>query len=161
MTSELHRPVAADRIGPRGLDVVVEADAAECAALAKRMGIPAVQSLRCDFRVTRAGGDRFAATGHLRARVVQTCVVSLEDFAADVDDRFRLRFVPVGEESDEVDATDPVDELAYEAGMLDLGEAAAEQLGLALEPYPRRPGAELPEQEEARAPSPFGVLRRN
>ena len=29
--------------------------------------------------------------------------------------------------------------------MIDLGEAAAEQLGLALDPYPRMPGVEMPD----------------
>ena len=34
MIPELHRPIAIERIGPAGLDVTVEASAAECAALA-------------------------------------------------------------------------------------------------------------------------------
>lgn len=161
MTPELHRPMAADRIGFSGLEVTVEATAAECAALAERMDIPAIEALHCVLKLTRVGEGRIDAAGHLRARVVQTCVVSLDDFTADVDEAFRLRFVPAGEESDEIDAGDPVDEVGYEAGMLDLGEVTAEQLGLALDPYPRRPGAELPETEEAPAPSPFAVLRRN
>ena len=37
MNPELHRPVLADRVGPAGLDVVVEANEAERAALALRM----------------------------------------------------------------------------------------------------------------------------
>jgi uncharacterized metal-binding protein YceD (DUF177 family) len=159
--NELHRPIAADRIGPRGLDVTVEADAAECAALAKRMGIPDVLALTCMFCVTRERSDRFAATGHLCARVVQTCVVSLEDFEVELEEDFQIRFVPVGEEADEVDPEDPVDEVGYTGGMLDLGETAAEQLGLALDPYPRRPGATLPEQATEHAPHPFDVLRRH
>ena len=42
--------------------------------------------------------------------------------------------------------------------MLDLGEAAAEQLGLALDPYPRQPGAELAAAAEDDESSPFAVL---
>jgi uncharacterized metal-binding protein YceD (DUF177 family) len=159
--TELHRPVAADRIGPRGLEVTVEADVAECAALAKRMEIPEVRSLSCRFQVTREREDRFAASGHLRARVVQACVVSLEEFEAEVEERFRLRFVPAGREAEEIDPDDPVDEVGYADGMLDLGEAAAEQLGLTLDPYPRRPGAVLLQQETDEVPGPFAGLRRN
>lgn len=159
--TELHRPVAADRIGARGLDVTVEADATECAALAQRMGIPAVLSLICTFRVTRDRGDIFGASGHLQARVVQTCIISLEDFETEVAEAFRLRFVPAGETGEEIDPDDPVDEIDYAAGMLDLGEAAAEQLGLALDPYPRRPGAVLPEQAADEVPGVFSVLRRH
>lgn len=162
MTPELRCVVPVDRIGAQGMDVVVEASAAERAALARRMGIPDVQSLVCRFRVTRCAAERFAASGHLSARVVQTCVITLDDFSAEVDEQFRLRFVPVGEEADDIDPEDPVDEVGYRDGVLDLGEAAAEQLGLALDPYPRRPGAALPEADADPAPPhPFDMLRRH
>jgi len=161
MTPELHRPVAVDRIGPRGLDVTVEANAAECAALAGRLGLPAVRWLTCTFRVTWSPGGGLGATGHLRAEVVQVCVVSLDEFVAGVEEHFRLRFVPVGQEQSEIDPQDAEDEISYEGGLLDLGEAAAEQLALALDPFPRRPGAEMPEIEPDLAPHPFDRLRRN
>lgn len=162
MTPELNCLIPVDRIGAQGLDVVVEASAAERAALARRMGIPDVQSLVCRFRMTRTGTDRFAAIGHLSAQVVRTCVISLDDFGAAIDEHFRLRFVPAGDESDVVDPEDPVDEIGYRDGVLDVGEAAAEQLGLALDPYPRRPGATLPEHDtEPSPPHPFDALRRH
>lgn len=162
MTPELDCLVPVGRIGRQGIDVVVEANAAQRAALARRMGIPGVQSFACRFRVTAGGTDRFEATGHLSARVVQTCVISLDDFSAEVDEQFRIRFVPSGEETDDIDPDDPVDDIGYRDGVLDLGEAAAEQLGLALDPYPRRPGASLPAPDaEPARPHPFDVLRRH
>jgi uncharacterized metal-binding protein YceD (DUF177 family) len=162
MTSELHCQIPVDRIGAHEVDVMVEASAAERASLAGRMGIRDVRSLVCRFRVSRSGADRFAAIGHLSARVIQTCVISLDDFPAEVEEQFRLRFVPAGEEADAIDPEDPVDEIGYRDGVLDLGEAAAEQLGLALDPYPRRPGAALPEHDaEPAPPHPFDVLRRH
>ena len=162
MTPELRCLISVDHIGAQGLDVVVEASAAERAALARRMGIPDVQSLVCRFRVTRIGADRFAALGHLSAQVVQTCVISLDEFSAAIDEHFRLRFVPAGEETDDVDPEDPVDEIGYRDGLLDVGEATAEQLGLALDPYPRRPGATLAEHDaEPPPPHPFDALRRH
>lgn len=162
MTAELHCLIPLDRIGVHGLEVVVEGSTAERAALAVRMGIPAVQSLVCRFRVTRNGTDRFAVSGHLSAQVVQTCVISLDDFSAEIDEHFRVSFVPAGEETDDIDPEDPVDEIGYRDRVLDLGEAAAEQLGLALDPYPRRPGATLPEHDAQPAPAhPFDVLRRH
>jgi uncharacterized metal-binding protein YceD (DUF177 family) len=162
MVPELNCLIPLDRIGAHGLDVVVEASIAERVALARRMGIRAVQSLVCRFRLTRHGADRFAATGHLSAHVIRTCVVSLDDFDAEIDEHFRLSFVPVGQEADDIDPEDPVDEIGYRDSVLDLGEAAAEQLGLALDPYPRRPGAMLPEHDaEPAPPHPFDVLRRH
>ena len=89
--------------------------------------------------------------------MVQTCVVSLEDFTATIEERFTLRCVPDGEESDDIDPEAP-DEISYADGILDLGEAAAEQLALALDPYPRAPGAVLPEVPDEPAEQPFDAL---
>ena len=157
MTPELHRPVAVDRIGPAGLDMTVEATGEECAALARRMNLPAVLELTCVFRLEHDTSGALLAHGHLSAHVVQTCIVSLDDFAALVDERFTVRCVPDGHESDDVDPAD-LDEISYVEGILDLGEAAAEQLALALDPYPRAPDAELPELTEDPEPQPFVAL---
>jgi uncharacterized metal-binding protein YceD (DUF177 family) len=159
MTPELHRPVPADRVGAAGLEVAVEANAAERAALAQRMRLPDVLALRCTFRLVRLTADCILAEGRLLAEIVQTCVVSLEDFPAAIDERFRVRFVPAGQESDDPDP-EADDEIGYAGGMLDLGEAAAEQLALALDPYPRAPGAELPEVETQADEHLFAALRR-
>jgi len=144
MTPELHRPIAADHIGSAGLAVTVEATADELAALARRMGLPAVLSLTCTFHLHRDTTHRLVAQGHLHAEVMQTCVVSLEDFRAAVEEHFSVYFLRAGEETADDDPAAP-DEIIYENGVIDLGEAAAEQLALALDPYPRAPGAELPD----------------
>ena len=145
---ELHRPVPIRRVGAEGLTVTVEADAAEREALAQRMRLPAIPALSCRFDLRPGSRGAVEATGRLRARVVQVCVVSLDEFEADVAEDFVLRFVPEGEESDD-DDPEAVDESPYRGEAIDLGEAAAEQLALALDPYPRKPGAELPEGGDA------------
>lgn len=145
MTPELHRPVAVAAILPGGQEFVVEANQAECAALAARMRLPAVQSLHCRFRLSPGLGGAVAAAGWLEAEVVQTCVVTLEDFAATISEQFEVCFVPAGSESDEIDPDETVDEIPYAEGVIDLGEAAAEQLALTLDPYPHAPEAFLPE----------------
>ena len=157
MTPELHRPIAIERVGPAGFDLMVEATAAECAALAQRMNLPAVLALTCSFHLERDTGGSLLAYGHLVARVVQTCVVSLEDFAAAIDERFVVRCVPDGEESNNVDP-DALDEITFVDGTLDLGEAAAEQLALAIDPYPRAPDAMLPEIADEPKVRPFDGL---
>lgn len=154
---ELHRPVAAERIGPRGLESTVEANPAECEALARRLRIASVRALRCRFRLAAAPAASFEAAGHLQARVVQTCVITLEEFEAEVEERFSLRFVPEGSESDDPDP-EAEDEATYANGVIDLGEAAAEQLALALDPYPRKPCSSLPETRQAEAGQPFARL---
>ncbi len=159
MTPEFHRPLSLDRIGTLGLDMTVEAKPAERTALAERMNLPAVLTLSCVFHLIREGRDKVLARGVLRATVTQICVVSLEEFDAAIEDVFQVRFVPAGEESEDVDPESD-DEIPFEGNMIDLGEAAAEQLGLALDPYPRMPGMEMPEIEEDPEPHPFAALRR-
>lgn len=135
---ELSRPVSVNRLPHT---VVVEANEAELAALARRLDIPAVLALRCRFEL-RSAGAAVLAQGVLAGRVVQSCVVTLEPVEQDVAEAFSLRFVPEGQESDDDDPEAP-DEVPYQGARIDLGEAAAEQLALALDPYPRQPGAAL------------------
>jgi uncharacterized metal-binding protein YceD (DUF177 family) len=160
MTTELFRPVSLAKIGPAGLDIVVRATAEECAAIAARMGLPAVQSLGCSYRLTvENGGVSVFAKGRLRAEVTRVCIVSAEDFESLVDDEFEVRFVPAGTEREDPD-TDLPDEIPYEADTIDLGEATAEQLGLALDPYPRIEGATVPTIDDDEDQSPFAILAR-
>lgn len=161
MSAELFRPVGLAKIGPAGVRIGVVATAEECMALAARMGIPAVHELSCVFDLVPAKTDpgRIRAEGVLTGRVTRECVVSAEEFETPVDDRFVVFFVPEGAESEEVDP-DTEDEILYRGDSLDLGEAAAEQLALALDPYPRIDGAEMPGVEGDEDASPFGALAR-
>ncbi len=138
MTPELSRRVGVDRLPA---SVTVEAVPAELTAVAARLRIPEVRMLRCRFSLRRRGAV-VEADGVLDADVVQTCVVSLEPVEQHVSERFSLRFVPEGAEGADDDPESP-DEIPYEGSTIDLGEAAAEQLGLALDPYPRHPDAAL------------------
>ncbi len=144
MTPELSRRVAVDRLPA---SMTVEATPAELAAVAARLRIPEVRMLRCRFSLRRRGAV-VEANGALAADVVQTCVVSLEPVEQHVTEQFSLRFVPDGAEGTDDDPEAP-DEIPYEGSIVDLGEAAAEQLGLALDPYPRHPEAALEVELEA------------
>jgi hypothetical protein len=160
MTIELSRPVSLSRIGPGGLAVLVRATPEECAAVAARMGVPAIQSLECRFRLTsERDGVSIRAEGTLRAEVTRECVVSAEDFETTVEDEFTICFVRSGQERDDPDPDLP-DEVPYEGDTIDLGDAATEQLGLALDPYPRIDGATIPDIEGDGDVSPFSILSR-
>jgi uncharacterized metal-binding protein YceD (DUF177 family) len=163
MGPELHRPITLGRVGPNGLEVTVVANASECFALAERMKLAAVQTLSCEFRLEWDCSGALIAHGHLRAEVAQTCVVSLEEFAASVEERFTVRCVAEGKQSDTVDP-DALDEITYAEGSLDLGEAAAEQLALALDPYPRAPGtpavSDGPDASEVHPLASLAALRQ-
>ena len=152
--SELPRPLAVERLPA---SFMVEATAAECAALAERLRIPAVHGVRCRFTLRRQG-PAVHADGVLEARVEQSCVVSLEPVEQVVMERFHVRFVPASALAEEDGDPDTPDELPYDGNTIDVGEAAAEQLALALDPYPRRPDAVLDPAAQDEAGGSFAGL---
>jgi len=161
MTADLSRPISLSRIGPDGVTVLLQATPEECIVVAARMGIPAIQSLECRFKLTAGNGPgSIYAEGRLQARVTRECVVSAVDFETEVEDEFAICFVPSGSERDDPDPDLP-DEVPYDGDTIDLGEATAEQLALALDPYPRIEGATVPDIEDEAGVSPFAVLARS
>lgn len=164
MMPELHRPLRWGLVGPSGRQERIVATAAECAALARRFGIPGIAAFEAVLSLSPDRDGAIRAEGRIEAAVTQSCVVSLEPVEQRVSAPVVLRFLPPGAEPDE-DPESP-DEIETDGDMLDLGEAVAEQLALALDPYPRHPDAALPpEATEAPAPepprpSPFAALAR-
>ena len=156
---ELSRPIPADRVGA-GLVVGVDATVAECAALATRLGVPSVEAVQCRWALRTAPGGVVEADGSLRARLHQECVVSLDAFSVTLVEEFAVRFVPAGQEGDGSEDPDEPDELPVQDGVLELGEATVEQLALALDPYPRKPGAELPGEIGDAPANPFDALAK-
>jgi uncharacterized metal-binding protein YceD (DUF177 family) len=156
MTPEVSRPLALDRVGPAGITMPIQADPAELPAVAARLGIPAVQSLHCKFRLRRIGAI-IEAQGDLAASITQQCVVSLDDFDSTVREQFVVHFVPAGTEDEEPEPDVP-DQIPFDGSMIDLGEAAVEQLALSLDPYPRRPGAEMPAEAVEPVQGAFAAL---
>lgn len=147
---EFSRQIATDRVPQAGMTLDVLATQDERNAVAGRLELPQVSLLSCHYVLTRplAGATRrregeIVAEGRLRANVIRECVVTLELFEEIVDESFRVRFVPAGSESDD-DDPEADDEVPYEGAAMDIGEATVEQLALTLDPYPRKPGAELP-----------------
>lgn len=162
---ELSRPVRVDTFGNVPRLVRIEADADERRALAARFGLIALDRLKAALNLT-GDGTIVACEGRIFAAVAQPCVASGEPVASAIDEAFRLRFVAAaaegGEEEVELDADD-LDTIAYAGGSIDLGEAVAQTLGLALDPFPRAPDAETAlraagviAEEEA---GPFAALK--
>lgn len=144
MTPEFSRPHRLDQIGAGESNIAVEASAEERAALARRFGLPAIASLRADYGLRRDAAG-VVARGHLSAQVTQACVVTDDPVPARVDEDFAIRFLPEpdgtpGQEEVEL-SEDACDTVFYTGGAIDLGEAAAETLALALDPFPRSPAA--------------------
>ncbi|MCA3255548.1 MAG: DUF177 domain-containing protein, partial [Alphaproteobacteria bacterium] len=99
-----------------------------------------------ELKVRReAAGVR--VSGRVTGRGAQPCAVSGLPVAAAIDEPVELLFAegldPARpDEEIELDADD-LDVLPLEGGAVDLGEAAAQSFGLALDPYPRAAESEL------------------
>jgi len=163
--TEFSRPHRLDQIGAGETQIDVHAEPEERAALARRFDLRAIDSLNA--RITlHSDAIGVVAKGHLSARVVQSCIVTDEPVPAAIEEDFAIRFIPEtseGEGADEFELSeDECDTVFYSGSAIDLGEAAAETLALALDPYPRSANAAealkaagVISEEEA---GPFGAL---
>lgn len=161
-TTEFPRPVDLTRLGD-GIRLSIEANAAERKALAGRFGIPSIETLRAEIELRRIrGGAAVKLTGALLADVTQSCVVTLEPVKQHVEDSFEILYSD--DVTDEQSAIGAAADIAWPeplpAGPLDVGEAVAEQLSLALDPYPRAAGVALESRwtGEEESAKPFAAL---
>jgi uncharacterized metal-binding protein YceD (DUF177 family) len=150
--------------GARGIDLA--ADEAARTRVAKALDLEAVNRLEAHASLTPwLDGVRFE--GRLSASVIRTCGVTLEPFEEVIDQPFALSFVPAGSpnapapadgEDQEIDleADDPPEVVAGDS--IDLGHALVEELSLALDPFPRAPGAVFEAPQEDGPISPFAAL---
>jgi len=140
---EFSRPERLDLIGAGDRVVTITADASERAGLATRFGLVSIGRLEARFSLRKeAAGIR--ARGHLDAVLVQSCVVTEDPIPVTLGEDFDLRFVaePDAPAEDEIELSeDACDVVFFSGGAIDLGEAAAETMALALNPFPRGPRA--------------------
>jgi uncharacterized metal-binding protein YceD (DUF177 family) len=157
---EFSYPVRAGAITEASRAFDLQADEPSRAALAARFGIPSIGALTGRFTLAHDQGGVILGELALKARVTLTCVITLEPFEMKLAETARLRFVP-GASPVELDpeTLDGPDEIEFDGETIDLGEVLAEQLALALPPYPRRPGAVLPAAAEDETAHPFAGLR--
>ena len=143
---EFSRLVAADTVSSHLQRREIAAEPAERKALAERFGLLSLDALSAALELQRQAGDVIHVSGHLSADVVQNCVVSLAPVPSHIETDFELSYGGSAVESDEEDEIDIAGLDAPEPvinGQIDLGEALAQQLAIALDPYPRAPGAAL------------------
>lgn len=159
---EFSRPIEVARIPKLGSHEKLSADTKECSALAKRLMVPAINSLTAELKVKPWRGGGLKVTGELKADLDQESVVSLETFRSTVVFPVERYFLstPAGHD---LDADEDIDQIIN--GVVDVGEVVAETLALELDPYPRKPGEEFVsntlelKEEVSEKPNPFNVLR--
>lgn len=162
--AEFSRAIPVSEIGAGAFERRIEADADERAALAKRFELVALGQLKATLSV-RSDGDAIVAEGRFQAEVVQSCVVSGDPVPAMLDEPVLVRFITDGAHAPdaeiELEAED-CDTMFFDGKTIDLGEAVAQSLLLALDPFPRGPNADaylkeagVKGEDEA---GPFGAL---
>lgn len=161
---EWSRPVRLDEIGDVPRTIAIKADEAERRALARRFALLSLDRLTATAALRRDGA-RIFVEGRMEAAAVQACVATGDALPATLAETFALRFEPADParvEETELDAGD-LDVIPYEGGTIDLGEAVAETLSLALDPFPRAPDADGRLRDagvtDEAAAGPFAALR--
>lgn len=164
-TPEFSRPIRVDQLARYVQSTTIIADDAEREALVKRFNLASLDRLEADYALSEDNGTIFAR-GRVRAALAQPCVATGVAVPESIDSDFLLRFVkesdemPEGEEM-ELDAED-CDTIGFDGLVIDMGEAVAETVALAMTPYPRAPDADAHLREagvmsEEQA-SPFAAL---
>lgn len=161
---EFSRAVPLSEIGAGAKARHLEADANERAALARRFGLIALDRLVAEVAL-HPDGAGFVAEGKLLADASQACVASGAPVPAHVEEAFRIRFVAEANYQEEAEVeldAEECDTLYHDGRAIDLGEAVAQSLALALDPFPRSPDADrllkaAGVKDEAEA-GPFGAL---
>ncbi|WP_340588810.1 DUF177 domain-containing protein [Erythrobacter alti] len=161
-TPEFSRPF--DLRGITAEPVCLSADADERAALARRFAIVSIDALQAELSL-EAEGEVVSAQGTIDAAIVQSCAVSGEDLPVTIREDVTMRFVPAatmeasGEDEEiELDADD-LDDIPYSGTAFDLGEAVAQSLALAIDPFATGPGADAVRESHGLADEgPKGAL---
>ena len=158
---EFSRPVELRQVGAKPIELVATPE--ERAALARRFGLVAVEQLKATLMLA-PDGEAIDAKGRSRAAIVQSCAVSGEDLPVAIDEPIALRFVPERTvEDDELELGErELDEIEFSGQAFDLGEAVAQSLALAIDPYATGPEADRVRKEvglaDEAAGGPFAAL---
>jgi hypothetical protein len=164
-------PVVVAQIPETGLHRAFEASEAARAAMAEIVGLREIISAAASFDLKLKSGGRVHVTGGVRARIGQTCVVTLDAIENEIDEPVDLMFAPPEQipslaalteeaaQNEEGEVSDPPEPIVN--GAIDLGRLATDVLFLAIDPYPRRSDAvfEGPAEMLDPADHPFAALK--
>ncbi|GIL00369.1 MAG: metal-binding protein [Alphaproteobacteria bacterium] len=156
-----------------GLPLRLVASEAECLQVAQACGVRRVASLEADLDIRRWRGDGVEIAGEVRASLEQECVVTLAPVSQRVVAPVEATFLPRGSPLDRsrsqseelvLDPEGPDIPETFVGEAIDVWPLVVEFLLLAIDPWPRAPGAVLDpklaggEDGDAAPQSPFSVL---
>lgn len=159
--------IKAHTIGNSGLTGTLEASAGDLEALADALDLIRCDRLTVTYRVKASGRDRYKASGRIEAALVHACSVTLEPVPETIREEFSVEFWPaeeVGEDLPEGEITLDSDvPERMEHGEIALGRLVYELIAVAMDPFPRSPGADAAEAEllrdQPKPDGPFAALK--
>jgi uncharacterized metal-binding protein YceD (DUF177 family) len=140
---EFSRPVSVVRLGADAVTYRIDATGDERAALARRFDLVSIDHFAAEVTLSRHGSD-IGLAAEIAADIVQLCCLTLEPFASKLIDRATLLYRRKAPPAADLVVEDEDYEVLV-GDEIDVGEAAAQQLSLALDPFPRAPGATIDE----------------
>lgn len=165
--------VSVTKLPQKGMPVRLLANAKELELLAKAHDLEQVLAFEADMTVKKWRADGVKVSGTVKARIIQNCIVSLEPIENAVENEFEVILVPEDSRlarvpdltSGEIhiDFEGPDVPETFSGDRIDAGALAEEFFELAIDPYPRKPGAEFAEINDdaelaPKKPSAFAKL---
>ena len=150
---EFSRLVPLARLGSEPFRQEIEATEEDCKRLGRRFDLLSLERLTAVVTLQRESGGRVRLDADFAAEFTQECVVTLEPVSGNIAQCFTLVYGPAEEGADEIelDAEAPAFE-PLTGDAIDIGEAVAQELSLALPEFPRDPDAVLDPAADAEEP---------
>ena len=142
--NEFTHVIKLSEVGNHSRNIQLDADAEARIGLMARFDLTALDSLKAEISLAH-DVEGVVATGRFTADLAQFCIALHDPVPAKLDEPVHIRFIPEPVMSGEVELElelDDCDTMFHDGQTIDLGEAVAQSLGLALNPYPRSPEAE-------------------
>lgn len=171
LTVSLSEPFDLGKIDENKTTLTFAAVAEEEAQILETLGILGLEDVAGEIDIKPWRKTGFLVQGRLTATATQACVVTLDPVDEKVVALLERTYLPAAEiEAEEeadadfvFEAEDPPEPL--DGSTLDLLAVVTEELALALEPYPRKEGAEIDARfgdpgDEDEAENPFSVLKQ-
>jgi uncharacterized metal-binding protein YceD (DUF177 family) len=163
-------PIAVAQIPDTGMHREFEANPTQRRALADLGGLREIKSANASLDLMPMREGRVHVVGYVKARVGQTCVVTLDPIENDIDEAIDLIFAPpeqipaladLVDDAAESEAEIPDPQEPIVGGTIDLGRLATDALFLGVDPYPRKPDAvfDLPVISDDPEDHPFAALK--
>ena len=159
---EFSRLVPVAQLSTRPFRQRIKATAEERERLSRRFDLISLDRLVAEVHLRRQNPEMILFDAEFTAEFEQCCAVTLEPVRGTVSDRFSLVYGPAPEDEHEIALTS--DGPAFEplhGNSIDIGEAVAQELSLALPIFPRDPEARIDQAAMAEPlEGPFAMLAR-